>query len=1055
MNPFKILIFCTIISFNINAQITTGNVTGTVKMQFKPVVGATIIIREITNGSQLVTISNQLGQYYFYNLLPSNQYQIQFQASYADTLIIQLVEVKLGSTIQLDAALTPSINVLQPVTVVAKATNADVEKNKHFSIFSSIIDEMVISSRNYLSMLKYFQTANTGATGAISFSGQNNRYNSLYIDGALQNDVFGLSPTGTYGGLTESAPVSIEIIEQLQLQLTPYDASLGGYTGAALNMTTKMGKNNPYTSIYRYSGLQKGIFNNTGIVLSGPIKENRFFYFLNADYTREERKEEYDLLNYKGDTKNENQFRNFIGSVKTNFNYNPGNIQSFYERASSKMAMRLDYLLSKKHRINLSIRKNFSSKASAGINSSTLLFLSNNGKRSESSLFSGSLELSSNINSYTFNQLILSYSKSTDEMMFLGNSFPSVSILDGEGIIFLGSNEDAQESNTQQNNWNLRNKISYHKGKKIFNAGMELEWNKIKNQFLQNKFGAYLYYSIGDFLNNKKPGAYEINNPVGSTAVLANNFKTAIFVNGHWSIGKNMTIHAGIRMSLQQLIGNPQKDSITNNIVAPIIASYYPEITFSYGTNPFIIPNISPRLSCLFQLPKHNINIEIGTGLFGGRMPIAWMSGIYYNNGLNYTYYEANGEALKKIRFEQNIHKQWKPQQFGNSGNKGVLNLMVPKISMPSVWRSSFELRKQLKEKWLIQFDAMYYYNVDEIAFSNLNLLPPKDSLQGPDQRPIYTALNKARIPILIDSSNPYEQIILMGNNVSQHGFGYRFGLKIKSTWQHAHFSVQYSFGESYSVFDGNYSVLLNQWKLNEHVYGRNNLRISRADFSPGHLIQFWTKRDWFVGKKRHKAFISIGYIGKSGNSFSYVYGGKNISRDEPSTTGYDLMYVPTTKELNEQLFIPLETNNTYYTANQQKEALAFFIETDPYLNKIRGSYAERNGSRVPFNHQVDLKISYAASFNISRRKYGLNISLDIINLGNLIHAQWGQNWSFPGNRFRLVNFEGFLSPNQYIPQFTFNPTMVKHQNKSVFQKNNSSFGAEWQIQLGIRINFY
>ncbi|KAF0237313.1 MAG: outer membrane receptor for ferrienterochelin and, partial [Chitinophagaceae bacterium] len=630
-----------------------------------------------------------------------------------------------------------------------------------------------------------------------------------------------------------------------------------------------------------------------------------------------------------------------------------------------------------------------------------------------------------------------------------------VSILDGEGIIILGNNEDAQETSTKQNNWNLRNKINYHRGRKMFNAGVELEWNKINNQFLQNKFGSYFYYSIADFLNKKTPGAYEINIPSGFAASSVDNFKTAFFINSEWRIGKNFTIHAGMRMSFQQLLGNLQTDSLTTEKVLPTIASYYPTVNFIYGKNPIIKPNFSPRLSCSFQLPKNKMNIEIGTGLFNGRMPLAWMGGMYSNNGLNYTYFEANDQELKRIRFEQTTNKQWQPQQFGRAGNKGVLNLSTPNISMPSVWRSSVELSKWIMQKWLVQLESMYYYNINEIAFSNINILPPTDTLQGPDQRPIYSAFNKARIPILNDSSNPYEQIILMGNNVSQHGFGYRFGLKVKREITHAHFSVQYSFGESYSVFDGNFSVLLNQWKLNEQVYGRNNVHISRADYSPGHLIQCWAKKDWIVGKNKRKASISIAYIGQSGNGFSYVYGGKNLSRDEPSTTGYDLLYVPTTKELGEQVFIPLETNNTYYTADQQKEALEWFIEADPYLKKIRGRYAERNGSRVPFNHQIDLKILMITSFKIGLRKYGMQFSLDFINLGNLIHSQWGQNWSIPGNRFKLINFEGFLSPTQYIPQFSFDPLMVEHQKKGIFQINKANYRQEWQIQLGMRINFY
>ncbi len=1055
MPPFKLLIVSILWCLSTKAQLTTGNITGTVKMQKKPVLGASIILYDISRGNQQQTISNFMGNYHFENLLPSTQYKIQFQAEYADTLIIDFIEVKLGSTTKIDASLNPSINILHPITVTASAIKEGIENNKHFHIGSTKIESLAISGRNYFNLLKYIPTANTGNGGSVSFSGQNNRYNSLYIDGALQNDVFGLSQTGTYGGSTESAPISLEMIDQLQAQLSPYDASLGGYTGAAINLITKSGKNKPYSSIYRYSGIQKGIYNNTGIVLSGPIKENHFFYFFNADYTREEIAQEFDIKNYLGNTKNENQFRNFITSIQSNFGYDPGSLNQSQQKASSKIALRLDYQIAQKHRINLSVRKHFSHKLMTGRSSAELLFFSNNGKLFESSFFSGSLEINSKINQQIENQFSINYSKSTDEIVFLGKAFPSVRILDGEGIIFLGSNEDAQESNTNQNNWNIRNKMNYHKGKKIANLGIELEWNKINNQFLPNKFGSYFYYSIADFLNTKTPGSYEINYPQKSIPTIVHNIKMALFLNSHLSISKKIVLHAGIRMSFQQLKGNPLKDSSTNSIVLPTIASYYPTHPFSYGNNPIINPDFSPRLSCLFQFPTKMVSIEIGTGLFGGRMPLAWMSGMYYNNGLNYTYFEASKQDLKKIKFEPSILKQWQPILFNKIGNKGVLNLLPETISMPSVWRSSIEISKWFKQNWLIQIDAMYYFNQTEIAFSNINLLPQYDTLQGPDNRPIYTAPNKARIPIASDSIIPYESIILMENNSKQHGFGYRYGLKIKKDLANTRISLQYSFGESYSVFDGNYSVLVNQWRLNEHKYGRNDLRLSRADFSPGHLIQFWVKRDWVFGKKMHKISVSFSYIGKSGSGFSYVYGGKNMNTDDPQTTGYDLLYIPTITELKEQRFIPLVTNNTYYTADQQKEALEWFIEHSEYLKKNRGQYAERNGSRAPFNQQIDIKISTYEQFKINNRKYGLSISMEILNLTNLINASWGQTRYLPSNHIKLINFEGFLTPNQKIPQFSFDPTMVQIQKNGFFKNSTVKFGQEWQIQLGLRISFY
>ena len=91
---------------------------------------------------------------------------------------------------------------------------------------------------DYIKVTPFAKTLN-GNEGAVTIAGQNNRYNSFYIDGAINNDVFGLANSGTNGGQTGAAPISIDAIDQFQIMISPYDASVGNFTGGGINAVTK------------------------------------------------------------------------------------------------------------------------------------------------------------------------------------------------------------------------------------------------------------------------------------------------------------------------------------------------------------------------------------------------------------------------------------------------------------------------------------------------------------------------------------------------------------------------------------------------------------------------------------------------------------------------------------------------------------------------------------------------------------------------------------------------------------------------------------------------
>jgi len=1045
----------------LRAQATSGQLTGTVKMAQQTVAAAAISLSDTANGMVLQSRSNASGMFQFNHIPPGTHWKLRCTAPQADTLEISNIEIQLNQTLQIDLILQPLSARLQPVLV---KTNAK-QPNNRYTITAAQLWKLPVPGNQLQDWLLSLPQAysNRNNSGAISFSGQNNRYNALYIDGALQNDVFGLSPTGTYGGQTNSSPVAAETIEQLQLQPSPYDASMGDYTGAVVHVVTKSGKNHPDASLYHYTSNPQGATHNTGFSLSGPLQVNRSFYYFNTDYRAATKQEPYPFESYAGETRNKDQMNRFIQSLKTRYGYDPGVPDALEEQRAVKLSLRIDHLITAEKLLTLSIRQQFSERMFTGRSNPLQVFFSNNGKQYHSGSFSGILRLNSSKKTDKGYELVLGYTRAKDNTEPLGKPFPSVRILDGAGMLFFGSNEDAQENNTLQSSWTIRYKNYFSKGRHRLNWGMEASLNQFQNRFLQNRYGAYFYYSITDFLQQRAPAAYS-SNYYRNTFAFKNNttgnigsglVSTALYINDRIGIGRYCVIEPGLRITAQSMLGIPGADSSTSSKVIPAIATYHELANTQYGSRPSLLPGIAPRLSILLRSRQHHWQLEAGTGIFNGRMPMAWLSGIYSNNGLVYESFEAGQQERKQIRFSADALHPWKPEQTGGHANKGVLNLVAGKLSMPSVWRTNIQWSLYWSNRSSLQFECMYYVNRKEIHFSNVNLLPATSRLAGPDNRMVYPSENNARIPVEADSSNPYQYIVLLRNNPTIHGYGYGAGISFQKNYSNTGILLGYSYNDAFSVYDGNYSVLLNQWQLNEVVNGRNEVRRSRSDFSAGHRIYARVAQEWALLQPSIKISLSISYQGSSGTGFSYVYGKNNLTRDDPASTGYDLLYIPTTNELKAQYFLPLIKEQSYYTAAQQKEALEWYIQQNSYLNQHRGEYAARNGSRTPFVHNINLKLITSIRVKWNKKKYGLQVSLGIQNLGNLLNRNWGKQYYVPGNRIRLINFPGFVQESPLVPAFQFDPELIVDRGLQPAGNTLSAPGATGQLELGFRLKFY
>lgn len=172
---------------------------------------------------------------------------------------------------------------------------------------------------------------------------------------------------------------------------------------------------------------------------------------------------------------------------------------------------------------------------------------------------------------------------------------------------------------------------------------------------------------------------------------------------------------------------------------------------------------------------------------------------------------------------------------------------------------------------------------------------------------------------------------------------------------------------------------------------------------------------------------ISAFYEYAQGGRFNYIYGG-DINNDGSSIN--DLLYIPTSSEVGQMNF----------SGDGQAAAFESFIQQDDYLSEHRGEYAERYGALAPWRGRWDIKVLQDIKF---ANKNTIQLSVDVLNVGNLISSDWGIV-EIPANQQVL----GVTVDDNNVPTYTFDPNMTETFS------SDTSLLSRWQAQFGVRYIF-
>lgn len=1056
-----------LITASLHAQVVSSSMTGTVWDESgKAVAGATVLAKHESTGTAYAAVSNNDGRFNFRGMIVGGPYTVVVQArgfvpeSKSEIYTQLAAEAEVRFTLK-----TGDVVQMEKFKVVTERLALDGGTTGAASVLSRMrLDSQPTVNRSFSDMIRVnpFVSIRTGS--ALVALGQNNKFNSISVDGARVNDSFGLWASGL---ASFNNPFAMDAIEEFNVALSPYDIRQSGFTGASVNVITKRGTNSfsgsayyIYTDAHRQGpdlfgtsiGQRTPLKQVTqGLTFGGPIIKDKLFFFINyEDYSSQTSPSQ---PSYTPDAA-------ALATIKTRLaQLTSIDMGGFGGAATNKVTdkkrlIKFDWNINADHRLSVrfsdtkGVQPNFGSYNATGFSvaqaaSPTIAFP--NGSTS----FTSSFYTENRTEKVWAGQIFsnwtpefktqFNYSRITfDDPSVTPVAFPQIRIYGVPGISKSGvpitdgalrfGTEESRHGNiikVQTTNYALSG--DYFWNQFTFTGGADYEKSEFYNLYRQGSYGVFDFTNIADFVNDVTRGFSRAFVQTGTPLADVSEFKqNGFFGQAKWDISSRLNVTLGVRADF---IGSP---------IAPLTNTAFKN---AFGiTNAGTVDGtqrVAPRISANYSLDKErNTQVRGGVGVFLGRAPWVFLSNSYSNTGVGrYSLIQSGAAAPKLSDYLKNSFSSTNPigQTASDPGGVRVINLVQEHLQLPTVLRGNIALDHKITALGAI-FSIEYIETkaLKALFIDNMNINPTTVGADG-RQRFAGSASNAPRIA-------GYGNVFRV-RNIGEGGSQYlsmSFDRPMKNHWAYA---VGYTRGHATDAQNFGSSTASSNWTFNS-VFNQNRIEVSRSDYEVKNRIQGSLTREFALYGKA-KTTVSLYYEGRTGNAYSWTYSG-DLNGD--GISGNDLLVVPTGLT---------DTRFDFSGMTAQQQAAYFAFLEDSGLNKFRGAaYASRNAFYQPWMNRLDLRFSQEIP---TVKSVKLEVFCDFLNFGSWISRKmFNYVESLPTQNTGLTRVLGNASYNaagQIKPTVTLDAAgrVVLPTNSLVTIHNNDS---RWRIQFGARLKF-
>ncbi len=1078
--------------------VTTAAMSGIVTdLDGEPLPTATILAVHVPSGTQYQATVRPGGAYNLPNLRVGGPYRVTAALIGYRPETQEDVFLNLGQDFRLDFRLERQAIQLEAVQVTAEA---DKVLNAGRTGAATFVDpEQVAALPSIKRSTRDLTRLDPRSDGNFAFAGRNWLYNNISLDGSYFGNPFGLDDPAP-GGQTSAEPVPYDAVEQVQVALAPFDVRQGGFTGANINTVTKSGTNQIRGSAYTFYRNEDLIGNTvrgdpvianpdlkfiqSGISLSGPLVRDKLFFFINGEIERTDDPG----TNFAASTGGTSGFgvsradEQIMDSIRTRlmtaYNYDPGAYQGYiHETNNDKLIAKLDWNVNASN--NLSFRYNYLNakrdlpphpfvlsfaNSGRGPNESSLPF-QNSGYAINNELNSFAFELNSRATSFA-NRFFVSYNRFRDFREPFSADFPTIEIGENGVTYTTAGHEPFSIHNIlDQDVWQVTNNFTWFRGRHALTVGANFELFKFFNSFNIFRHGVFFlpavvgaaggttFSSLDEFFNATDPNADRDNDgqvdplcdPFGTPAtnpvvdacqvdfrsyIGSGPFKGekisvgqfAFYVQDEFLVSDRLNLTLGMRVDFPTYFTDPVDNPFSRGLTA-LDENRQPE-TVDQSSLPGASPLFSPRLGFNWNaVGDRQTQVRGGTGIFTGRVPFVWVGNVISNPGANPNVWGPFNSGVPQVPTSSDAILQ---QSFD-------LNAMDPNFKWPQVWTTNLAIDQQLPGGLLGTLEMIYSKDLNAVFMRNADLVAPVGTLPAPDGRPFYGGFGNNELNpdggagiYVIDNTNEGHSLNVTGQ------LRKTFAAGLSGT-------VGYSYTEAKNSLKSTEiaSVL---WQ-NQPVRGDpNNPELSHSEFGQRHRIiaAATYSKAWSPNLRTQiGVFVEVAegnrFAGAGGNRYSFIYSG-DVNGDGQG--GNDLIYIPAAQ--SEIQFDPFGS----VSAQEQWNQLDAFIEQDPYLRNHRGQIAERFGALNPWYNNVDLRLLQDFSLDLGGSRHGFQLSLDILNVGNLLNSAWG---------VRKVASAAATSPLTLTRFDASGAPVFNFTGPSETFIDDPSLLSRWRMQIGLR----
>ena len=1060
------------------AQSTTsagiaGQVTGG---DGQPVAGAEVVIRHIESGTVSRSVTDDSGRYNARGLRVGGPYEVTITKAGEGTTTEDGVFLSLNQANNVDAVLRGDMTTLGTVVATGDYVGSDVFSATKMGAGTNLGQEQIevlpTIQRNLQDFVRLDPriAQSDKGRGEITAAGQNPRYNAIRIDGVNTSDTFGLEASN-FPMIRQ--PVSMDAIEAINVDLSNYDVTITGATGAVIDAVTKSGTNTFGGSVYYVTRDQDWVRDNEngtpfagfqdeetyGVTFGGPIVKDRLFFFANYEkFTRNSPTSSYGPIGSGASnivgidpswiTEAQQIARDVYGVDIGGLSQLDGIKQELEEKA-----VKLDWNISDNHRLSLRYSETEQVDPVATGNGNDALSLNSQWYDIDKTFDSTVVQLFSDwsdnfstefkVSRRNYDSLSGVYSR-LPEIQVSVNADPNDPANPRGPFLNFGTDEFRHGNNVETTTDTVFGAGTLYAGDHTLKFGFDYERNDIYNLYAQNIWGAYRFAGLDNFRDGNY-WEYRLNAPVPGRGLdsVAMNYEHAnlgLFVQDTWAVNYNLTLTFGLRVDIPDL-----DDVADHNLLVQ-------EVYGLDNRNVLDEPLYQPRFGFNYTFDSERpTQLRGGLGLFQGAAANVWVGNSYQNSGFGLIGYNQLVDGLtpeereavwNSLPVTMNPDDPTTPSPA--AGYDMLVNLMEEGIRQPSVWKANLAFDHELPWYGIVaSAEALYTQVKDGLHFERLDLGTP--TARGQDGRAIYwadpaTASGRRAngnngVAAIADTLPGYENVtgwhndgvVLLKNTSKGQSQQYTFSLSkpLVNDWA---WSLAYTFTDATEVSPLTSSRAISNWN-------------GRAIFNPNEDVASTSNyeiRDRFIGTLTwQKAFfgdydttVSMVYEGRNGRPYSWRF------KNDMNGDGYT----------NDLLYIPNGRGDVEFVGGAEMETAFFeWLATVPELQGVQGGVPERNGSRNGWVHNFDIRVSQELPGFMAGHKS--EIWLDVMNVGNLINKDWGQIVEqSPFSDLRAVYFEG-INPEtgKYIYDFdgAWEPGLYDDKGQS-----------RWALQLGFRYKF-